>query len=168
MQPTFEWVPREQNTVADELSKVVAATIPLRAGAEGQLRAWLTSCGAKGVSAQQWQQTQIYVPRWDCIGHRVQELLRRREPACIVVPRWHGAAWGDLLRRNSSDRWTFGGAWEVLNDPTPNVHNVLMQAFLVLPRPGGRTRTARKKAQGTEEIRNAHRPESRPGAPSDL
>jgi hypothetical protein len=85
VQPTFEWVPREQNNVADELSKVIAATIPLRTGVEERLRAWLTRCGAKGVSVQQWHQTQLYVPRWDCISHRVQELLRRREPACIVA-----------------------------------------------------------------------------------
>ena len=131
--PTFEWVPREQNTMADELSKVVAATLMLRPGVEDDVRAWLTRCGLPGVHANSWARTQVYVPRWDCISHRVHELLRRRAPACIIVPSWGGAAWVNLLRRNSPHRLTLGQAEELLMQCPAGHAGTTMQAFLVEP-----------------------------------
>jgi len=133
VRPTFEWVPRERNTLADELSKVAAATHTLRPGVEAQVRAWLTRCGLPGTTATTWGRTQLYTPRWDCISHRVQEMLRRREPACIIVPSWGGAAWTALLRRHSLHRLTLGLAWQTLLDHPADLGGVTMQAYVVVP-----------------------------------
>jgi hypothetical protein len=134
VRPTFEWVPRERNTLADELSKVAAAALDLRAAAETQVREWLVRCGLPGVHAHVWQQVQLYAPRWDCISYRVQEMLRRREPACIVVPSWGGLPWVQMLRSNSPHRLTLGTAQEVLTAAPAGLGGVTMQAYVVAPR----------------------------------
>jgi hypothetical protein len=134
VQPSFEWVPRERNTLADELSKVVAATLELRPGVEARVRQWLQKCGVPGVRVATWERTQVYTPRWDCICYRVQELLRRREPACIIVPSWGGAAWTALLRNNSTHRTTLGQAGELLVTAPTGLTGVTLQAYVIAPR----------------------------------
>jgi hypothetical protein len=134
VRPTFEWVPRERNTLADELSKVVAATLELRPGVEARVRQWLQQCGLPGVRVATWERTQVYTPRWDCISYRVQELLRRREPACIIVPSWGGAAWTALLRSNSTHRTTLGQAGELLVTAPTGMTGVTLQAYVIAPR----------------------------------
>ena len=133
VRPTFEWVPRERNTLADELSKVAAATLELRPGVEEHVRRWIVQCGLPGVHANTWARTQLYAPRWECISQRVQELLRRREPACILVPSWGGTTWANLLRHNSPHRTTVGLASDVLVHCPPGLDGITMQAFLVAP-----------------------------------
>jgi hypothetical protein len=134
VRPTFEWVPRERNTLADELSKVVAATLELRQGVEARVRQWLQQCGLPGVRVATWERTQVYTPRWDCISYRVQELLRRREPACIIVPSWGGAAWTALLRSHSTHRTTLGQAGELLVTAPTGMTGVTLQAYVIAPR----------------------------------
>ena len=134
--PLYEWVPREQNQLADDLSKTHAGEHILTEGAERKVREWLEEQGLPGVKASYWNRTTIRVPRLDGVAIRLEEMRRGRKPGCIVVPKWPAAPWGAQLRKNSAGVLRMGRIGEVLKQ-TEEVrrehanHNWQMEAWIV-------------------------------------
>jgi hypothetical protein len=106
--PLYQWVPREENTLADDLSKVVAAQHPLRPSVESRIREWLVDCGEPGMDANEWLQTRVIAPVFDHIQLRLTEMIRARRPACLIVPQWPGAVWRATLMMHSRHRLALG------------------------------------------------------------
>jgi hypothetical protein len=74
--PLYKWIPREDNTLADELSKQAALTHALKPDAEQAVRTWLTRLGEPGIDRNHWLQTRVQCPLFDRIEIRVQEMRR--------------------------------------------------------------------------------------------
>jgi hypothetical protein len=83
--PLYKWIPREDNTLADELSKIAAMTIPIQPKVEQTIRKWLDKIGEPGMHQSQWIQTRVQCPVFDNIPLRLAEMRRARKPACIVA-----------------------------------------------------------------------------------
>ena len=139
--PLYEWVPREQNQTADDLSKEHAGEHTLTEEAERRVRGWLEEQGLPGVRASYWNRTTIRVPRLDGVAIRLEEMRRARRPGCIVVPDWRAAPWRAELRKNSAATMRIGRIGEVLKQ-TEEVkrehahHSWTMEAWIVTQ--GGR------------------------------
>jgi hypothetical protein len=124
--PLYKWTPREDNTLADELSKQAALTHALKPEAEQAVRKWLTKLGEPGIDRNHWMQTRVQCPLFDRIAIRVQEMRRARTPAFVVVPRWPSATWRPELLSYSAHRLKLGAmraqhdSWE-------------MEAHLIVP-----------------------------------
>jgi ribonuclease HI len=133
--PTYRWIPREANETADELSKKAAATYRLRAYKEKEIREWLEEIGQPGLVEAKWLQTRVQAPHWDNIGVRIQEMIRARKPACIIVPRWN-AVWLPMLRRHSVAYLKLGMTEEVLErEASMGSVRCLMEAHVLTPEP---------------------------------
>jgi hypothetical protein len=132
--PLYKWIPREDNTLADELSKQAALTHALKPDAEQAVRKWLTRLGEPGIDRNHWLQTRVQCPLFDRIAIRVQEMRRARTPACIVVPRWPSAAWRPGLLSFSAHRLKLGAMRAALIDETLAVHDSWeVEAHLIVP-----------------------------------
>jgi hypothetical protein len=133
--PLYKWIPRESNTLADELSKRAAQTLQLRPEAEQRIRQWLDDIGQHGLHENQWIQTRVQCPVFDHIAVRIQEMRRSRHPACIVVPVWPGQAWRPDLVGISTDRLKLGHWNEVLTHRPSSQANFAwhMEAHLLVP-----------------------------------
>jgi hypothetical protein len=95
VRPTYEWVPREENTKADELSKRVAQTLQLHEGVLDKVREWLDSLGEPGTHPVVWKQTVVHAPVFDMV------VLRRKQATCMIVPVWPRQPWWPLLTRQT-------------------------------------------------------------------
>ena len=95
--PLYTWKPREQNTRADELSKVAARAFTLTEQTMDEVRTWLESIGEPGRHSNEYLQTRVIAPHFNNIAVRIGEMRRARTPACIIVPRWPAAVWGRNL-----------------------------------------------------------------------
>jgi hypothetical protein len=91
--PLYRWLPREKNTKADELSKVVATAHRLTLEIEMRIRAWLDGRGLRGTEKLVFKRTKVVAPLFDNIIVRIQEMQRSKDSACIVVPIWRSATW---------------------------------------------------------------------------
>jgi hypothetical protein len=132
--PLYKWIPREDNTLADELSKQAALAHALKPDAEQAVRKWLTRLGEPGIDRNHWLQTRVQCPLFDRIAIRVQEMRRARTPACIVVPRWPSAAWRPELLSYSAHRLKLRAMRPALIDETLAVHDSWeMEAQLIVP-----------------------------------
>lgn len=133
---SYLWVERERNTLADELSKVVAQQHTLREGVEKRVREWLTGLGEPGMGKCEWARTAVYVPLLEHVGKRMEELRRRRKPACIIIPVWPSAPWWPLVKENTCLKkcLRLGTAAEVIVGQVGSQQDVWrMEARLVEP-----------------------------------
>ena len=112
---------------------MAAQTQQLRAETEKEIRQWLEQLGEPGMSHTQWLQTRVQAPKFDKVAVRLEEMIRARRPACIVVPAWTGQLWWNTLTRHSKKRLKLGLATEVLVD-VETTHSVPMEAHLITPR----------------------------------
>ena len=133
VRPSYEWIPREENTEADRLSKKAAGTLDLTPQAEHEIREWLEKLGAPDMHKVQWLRTRVQAPKFDSIAVRLHEMIRARRPACIVVPRWPGQLWGRTLRTHSHASCYIGTSQQTLLGGG-TIHNARMEAHLILPR----------------------------------
>jgi hypothetical protein len=113
--PLYTWKPREENTEADELSKIAAESYTLRDGVMERVRAWLTSKGYAGIGTG-YQQTRVSAPKTQNIAVRIAEMQRSRTASCIIVPEWHGTTWAPTLYEHSAVRLRLGDVEEVCVD----------------------------------------------------
>ena len=128
----YEWVPREENTLADDLSKRAARSHELRPETEQEIRDWLVEQGEPGVHKVQWLRTNIRVPEFDMVRQRLEEMIRARRPGCIVVPVWGGQLWWNTLKRHSAARLRIGAAQQTLKNYA-GPHEPKMEAHLIVP-----------------------------------
>jgi hypothetical protein len=110
VQPRYEWIPREQNQTADDLSKLAAASLTLPAAIEADIRTWLEAQGQPGIHAAYWRRTRLHTPHFDKVAVRLAEMRRARQPGCIVVPRWTGQTWWPNLLAASAASLPLGRA----------------------------------------------------------
>lgn len=99
--PTYQWIPREENTRADELSKIQAESYTIYPQREAEIRAWLDEVGEPGTRANKWEATKIFAPKADKVAIRLQEMIRSKAPTCILVPAWPGSIWWPTLQQHS-------------------------------------------------------------------
>ena len=85
------------------------------------------------MNEKQWLQTRVQAPKFDKVAVRLEEMIRARRPACLVVPAWTGQLWWTTLTRHSKERLKLGLATAVL-DGVDTVHSVPMEAHLITPR----------------------------------
>jgi ribonuclease HI len=158
IKPRYEWVPREENTRADELSKRAARSHNLRPEAEKNIREWLVEQGEPGMHRVQWLRTNIRVPEFDTVRQRLEEMIRARRPGCIVVPVWGGQVWWNTLKRYSSARLRIGTARRTLAS-YEGPHDPSMEAHLVVPelRGNGTLEKAIHSECDGRSIRQQHR-----------
>jgi ribonuclease HI len=133
--PTYQWIPRESNTTADELSKDAAATHRIKPEKEKEIREWLEEVGQPGLISVEWLRTRVQAPRFDNIHIRIQEMIRARRPACIVVPRWIGRPWWPALNSHSIAHLRLGPMREVLEESDSLTHDWTMEARVLVPEP---------------------------------
>jgi hypothetical protein len=133
VRPSYEWVPREENTLADELSKEAAQTHRLRPQTEHEIREWLEKMGAPGMHKTQWLRTRVQAPAFDKTAVRLHEMIRSRRPVCIVVARWPGQLWWKTLRTHSHASRYVGTARQALQG-VQTTNEVHMEAHLILPK----------------------------------
>jgi hypothetical protein len=135
--PLYKWIPREENTLADDLSKIAATTIPIQPKVEQTIRKWLDKIGEPGMHQNQWLQTRVQCPVFDNIPLRLAEMRRARKPACIVVPLWPGRAWRADLLHLSEASLSLGHWKNVLSAASlrgaMEHANWVMEAHLIVP-----------------------------------
>jgi hypothetical protein len=133
--PLYEWIPRELNTNADELSKVAAESFSLTPGTEEKIRRWLNDQGEPGMSWSKWLQTKVVAPRFNNIMIRLQEMIRARRPACIITPHWEAGVWRPVLLQHSRSRLQMGKIQDVVswNEMTVTHAGWTLEAHLVIP-----------------------------------
>ncbi len=85
IEPYFAWVPREENTRADGLSKL----IPLEWGLSAEARASMTS----NFPSHEWT-----LPGLNQIGNVLLEARDKGADLLLVHPTWPGAAWWNLVQ----------------------------------------------------------------------
>jgi len=132
IKPRYEWIPREENTLADDLSKRAARSHELLTRTEQEIRDWLVEQGEPGMHRVQWLRTSIRVPEFDTVRQRLEEMIRARRPGCIVVPVWGGQVWWNTLKRYSSARLRIGTARRTLAS-YEGPHDPSMEAHLIVP-----------------------------------
>ena len=131
--PVYRWVPREENTLADVLSKRAAATYALRRGVEDKIRHWLTEEGQPGIHANQWLQTSVIAPEIHCISVRIEDARRARKPVCLVLPLWRGQTWWPQVKETSVARLRLGEMRAVIESAINEHGHTQMEAHLIVP-----------------------------------
>jgi hypothetical protein len=132
--PLYQWVRREENTLADELSKVAATSHPLKPTVEHRIRQWLEKCGEPGLSQHTWTKTKVHVPVFDNIGLRLSEMVKSRQPGCIVVPAWHSSTWHAAISAHAKHTLALGRMGDVLCRDDMQGHAAWhMEAHLIIP-----------------------------------
>lgn len=134
--PLYEWIPREQNTGADELSKRQAEGFDMQPGVERTVREWLVSLGEPGITSNHWLQTAVQTPKLDHVQVRIEEMIRARRPACILVPAWRGATWWPMLKQFSAEVRPMGPAKDVYKLFAPQdttIQDADIQAHILVP-----------------------------------
>jgi hypothetical protein len=133
--PLYLWIPREDNSLADELSKQAALTHALKPEAEQAVRKWLITLGEPGMDRNHWLQTRVQCPLFDRIAIRVQEMRRSRRPACIVLPAWKSAVWRAELHAYSTQRMRLGSMRAALVQEAVASHDGWeLEAHLIMPK----------------------------------
>jgi hypothetical protein len=132
--PLYTWKAREENTEADELSKIAAGSIPLRPNVEETIRRWLIKNGEPGMHINEYLQTTVRAPKFDMIEKRLTEMIRSRRPGCIILPRWHGIIWRAELIRHTKVTLVLGTMGETLIQPPHQHDNTwIMEAHIIIP-----------------------------------
>ena len=86
VQPTYEWVPREENKAADKLSKSLERKWTLR----NATRQFLLS---KWACPPLHLVTQIVDPEFNAIGHAIREAQKECKRIILVFPGWPAQSW---------------------------------------------------------------------------
>ena len=131
--PIYKWVPREENQLADDLSKAAAEGYKLKAEEEKKVREWLNEQGEPGLDKCRWKQTMIQYPKFDRVALRLEEMRRTRKPGCIIVPQWPSQPWYNQLKSVSKARKRLKGCMEITKETEGWPHNWAMEAHLVIP-----------------------------------
>lgn len=131
--PLYEWRAREENTLADELSKIAAESHTIIPEVERRVRQWLDSIGLQGTNTHQWTRIKVVAPRFNNIQVRVSEMMHARRPGCIIVPVWTGQVWWPKMVRNSTAKIELGVMEDVVSTRETNTQVWTMQAHAIIP-----------------------------------
>jgi hypothetical protein len=150
IRPTYQWIPREENTEADKLSKIAAETLTVKEDAMERVRDWLEREGHPSWHCVEWLRTRVQAPVFHHVAVRVGEMLGARRPVCIIVPTFYGQTWWARLKKASAACLPLGRVEDVIQGrPEYTRHNWTMEAHVFIPelkkepQQGGR---GRKKA----------------------
>ena len=94
VQPSYEWVPREENKTADKLSKSMERTWKLRTAT----RHFLLS---KWAHPPHTDATDIENPEFNAIGHVIREAQKERKRVVLVFPGWSAQSWWLEIRKHA-------------------------------------------------------------------
>jgi ribonuclease HI len=134
VRPTYQWIPREENSEADRLSKMAAETLKITPRALEEVRDWLEKEGHPSWHCVEWLRTRVQAPVFDHIAVRVGEMISARRPVCIVVPTWRGHPWWSRLERASAARLPLGRVENVIQGHKEYAgHNWMMEAHVFIP-----------------------------------
>lgn len=120
-----QWVPREENTFADQLSKRWDNWFRLGTAAERAVRKLMKSYG---------QPLQLLNIPFAQIQNAVAKIAADRSVACIVHPRWVAQSWWKPLDSHTRARIELGTADAVLTpragDPIPSPRWILLASIV--------------------------------------
>ena len=89
VRPTYMWVKREENKLADALSRVHGSKWEVRAS----LRERLEARAGVTFGAIERGEPVLYAPDWNDVRTAVDECRRAGARACLVLPEWPGQPW---------------------------------------------------------------------------
>lgn len=104
-----QWVPREENTYADELSKRWEQWFKLSPQTEQKVRGLIASLNPK----PKVDPTIVNVP-FNQIANAVQSVRAERGTACIIHPSWPAQSWWPVIRSAAINRWNIGSVEDAL------------------------------------------------------
>jgi phosphoribosylformimino-5-aminoimidazole carboxamide ribonucleotide (ProFAR) isomerase len=138
IRPTYQWIPREENTEADELSKIAAETLTIKPAVLQRVRDWLEREGHPSWHCVEWLRTRVQAPVFDRIGVRVGEMLGARRPVCIIIPSGNtfgrGQTWWPRMQNISAACLPLGRVEDVVERrPDYAGHNWGMEAHVLIP-----------------------------------
>ena len=110
--PRYEWIPREENSLADLASKRVASNLQLTINARTNVETWMRQ---QGCIMDGWQATKVYIPILNSIQLRLDAICRSNEFACLIVPDW-SHSWKPKLMSVSMTCMQLGSVQEVIDD----------------------------------------------------
>ena len=147
IRPTYQWIPREENTEADKLSKIAAEALSITPHVMQTVRDWLEREGHPSWHCVEWLRTRVQAPVFDHIGVRVGEMLSARGPVCIIVPsNFHGQTWWPRMEQMSAARLALGRVEDVVEGrPEYARHGWLMEAHVLIPELRAGEKTAKRK-----------------------
>jgi len=135
IRPTYQWIPREENTEADRLSKIAAETLTIAPQAMQTVKDWLEREGHPSWHCMEWLRTRVQAPVFDHIGVRVGEMLGARRPVCIIVPSsFRGQPWWPKMEQISAACLQLGRVEDIVRGrPEYAGHNWMMEAHVLIP-----------------------------------
>ena len=110
--PTYEWIPREQNTTADRYSKLATTQYDLRAGVEPFIRQWLKE--QMGLEPARAQSMTLFIPNFNVIPLRLESILMNMGEAVLLTPRWTSQSWWPTLLKHRLSFLYLGSIHRVL------------------------------------------------------
>jgi hypothetical protein len=94
---TYTWVPREENTRADELSKVNSSKWPLSRQSIITIR-----------QNRRFSELPMYSPDYNQISNTINHMMAKREIAILIHPRWPAQIWWPTLLKLRRDQIELG------------------------------------------------------------
>ena len=108
VQPTYEWVPREQNEEADKLSKAHEFPHSMEEIKTNIKEASLSFCRIHNLQT-------FEAVQYNSIDNRIRELMIEKKTAALVVPEWQAQAWWPILMTEGRPCLLLGTTHEVYN-----------------------------------------------------
>jgi len=97
IQPTYEWIPREENAVADRYSKLAAVQYSLCENVEKYIRQQLLiHCS----DIPRVSTIPIFIPNFNVIPLRIESIVMNMSEAILVTPQWIGQSWWPTMLRH--------------------------------------------------------------------
>jgi hypothetical protein len=94
IEASFEWIPREVNVEADELSKANEFKHSLEFILPSHYALAMQFANYHGLSA-------FEAPSFNSIDFRIRSIISDRSRVCMIIPEWHAQAWWpDVMRRD--------------------------------------------------------------------
>jgi hypothetical protein len=91
IQPTYEWIPREENKIADSLSKELD-------------KAWKIKANVKRLIEEQWPGTEIENPLFNAISTIMRNAKTQRRRIVLVVPGWPSQSWWLQIQKHGREQ----------------------------------------------------------------
>ena len=108
---TYEWIPRELNTVADRYSKLAATQYEMCDGVENFIRTWLRS---QPLDSERAATIPLFIPNFNVIPLRLESILMNMSEAVMLTPQWTSQSWWPTLIKHRLSSIYLGGIARVL------------------------------------------------------
>jgi hypothetical protein len=126
--PTYQWIERDQNTVADRASKLASQNLTLYPTVHYKIQQWF-----KDLTAEEprLQEVAIFCPSFNHVNERLEAIKTQMPEGIIVVPEWENQTWMKNILRSYKNKLRLGKISEVIFNRLNTTHDYEMAAYWI-------------------------------------